>query len=173
MPWATEIGGGDGSGRSSQATQTFYDDRLRASLTAVEATVAVVDEPTVRVVRLPYSRVAARLARQHVTAVTGGHEDARVALVVTELVTNAVAHADAEPRLRVCRDGEVVRVEVQDPSTEVPVLRPDGDPEALSGRGLAIVDRIADSWGVDVHPSRGKTVWATLTLPLAKSAATG
>ena len=131
----------------------------------MEATVAEIDDPTVRVVRLPHSRVAARLARQHLTTLTGGDEDPRVALVVTELVTNAVAHADAEPRLRMCRRGEVVRIEVQDPSTEVPVRQPTGDPAATSGRGLALVDLMADSWGVEVHDGCGKTVWATLTLP--------
>jgi hypothetical protein len=50
-----------------------------------------------------------------------------------------------------------LRVEVCDRSRDVPRLRPES-PSAPTGRGLLIVDHLADDWGVDLVPG-GKTVW--------------
>jgi serine phosphatase RsbU (regulator of sigma subunit)/anti-sigma regulatory factor (Ser/Thr protein kinase) len=87
-------------------------------------------------------------------------------LLCSELVTNAVLHAAApsELRLRV-RDGRV-RLEVHDPSPAVPVPRA-RDLGATNGRGMVLVDALADSWGVEVGdglPDEGKTVWVELAL---------
>jgi anti-sigma regulatory factor (Ser/Thr protein kinase) len=111
---------------------------------------------------LPSSAVSSRLAREVARDVLPGPEDQRVALVVTELVTNSVKHAGAAPELTLDWDGRVLRVEVYDEGEGRPVLR-DPDVTSTSGRGLALVDAVADRWGVeDRRP--GKVVWAELDL---------
>ena len=87
-------------------------------------------------------------------------------LLCSELVTNAVLHAAApsEVRLRV-RDGQV-RLEVHDPSPHLPAPRPQ-DPDATNGRGMLLVQALADRWGVepgDGLADVGKTVWIELDL---------
>lgn len=111
---------------------------------------------------LPASAAAARLAREVAREVVGGPEDPRIALVVTELVTNAVRHADATPELTLrARDG-AVRIEVFDRGPGHPELAAP-DATATSGRGLTLVDAMADAWGVE-HAESGKVVWAELEL---------
>lgn len=84
----------------------------------------------------------------------------RIRLVVTELADNAVRHARTPFRLRVALQGDSVRVEVADGDRRLPMpSRP--APEAVSGRGLWLVSRLAHRWGA--HPSAGgKVVWATV-----------
>jgi hypothetical protein len=91
-----------------------------------------------------------------------GPEDQRVALVVTELVTNSVKHAGASPELTLDWDGRILRIEVYDEGEGRPVVRPP-DVTSTSGRGLALVDAVADRWGVEDRGS-GKAVWAELDL---------
>lgn len=85
-------------------------------------------------------------------------EDA--ALVVTELVANAVLHAGGPITLTidVRGDGPRVRLEVEDSSPVPPVLREYGT-VASTGRGLTLVARLAVRWGVEPVES-GKRVWA-------------
>ncbi|MCU4183073.1 ATP-binding protein [Acidiferrimicrobium sp. IK] len=114
---------------------------------------------------LPVAPASARLARQHIQSVTGRPEDGRIALIVTELVNNAVLHARSRPRLRAAVVDGVLTVEVFDDGPGLPVLRPLDDSPTVSGRGLALVDALATSWGVTPDPSgTGKTVWATIAL---------
>ena len=54
----------------------------------------------------------------------------------------------------------VLRVEVADFSSEPPRLG-GFDLDAMSGRGLALVEALADRWGVETHRS-GKCVWFEL-----------
>jgi anti-sigma regulatory factor (Ser/Thr protein kinase) len=81
-------------------------------------------------------------------------------LLVSELVTNAVLHARTEITvvLRATRKG--VRVEVHDGSEVAPVVRHYED-EAMTGRGLSLVDDLAAKWGVDPYEG-GKAVWFEL-----------
>lgn len=79
-------------------------------------------------------------------------------LLTTELVANAVRYAGAAISVRILATSSGVRVEVSDDSPRRPVQR-DPDPYAESGRGLWLVDALADRWGVDAHPA-GKRVWA-------------
>lgn len=117
-------------------------------------------------VLLPMAPASARLARQHVRSVTGLPEDARIALVVTELVNNAVLHARSRPRLRVAVADGSLTVEVFDDGPGLPVLKSLDDAPTVSGRGLALVDAMATAWGVRPDPGGvGKTVWATVPLP--------
>ncbi len=120
-------------------------------------------------VSLPASPASSRLARELLRRLTGRVEDPRAALVVSELITNAVRHADAAPELELAWDGSVVRIAVFDTGTGRPVLR-DFDVHATSGRGVAIVDAVADRWGVEERDC-GKVVWAEIELgPEASSA---
>jgi anti-sigma regulatory factor (Ser/Thr protein kinase) len=81
-------------------------------------------------------------------------------LLVSELVTNAVLHARTDIELLVRMVGTGVRVEVHDQSPAEPVIRRYED-EAMTGRGLALVDELANRWGVDRSPD-GKSVWFEL-----------
>jgi len=83
------------------------------------------------------------------------------ALLVTELVTNAILHARTMVQVILERGADFVRVEVRDGSPIRPALRNHGL-DATTGRGLALVSQLADSWGVDVEEG-GKVVWARLT----------
>jgi anti-sigma regulatory factor (Ser/Thr protein kinase) len=78
--------------------------------------------------------------------------------VVTELVTNAVRHGDGCPMLWVDTDRDRVTVTVADRSARRPQRRA---ADETGGRGLAIVEAMADDWGVEAHGD-GKAVWARL-----------
>jgi anti-sigma regulatory factor (Ser/Thr protein kinase) len=106
--------------------------------------------------------VSSRLARELVREVVAGPEDPRVALVVTELVTNAVKHAESSPRLTVRWDGSTLRIGVFDQGSGRPIRR-EAASTSTSGRGLALVEAVADNWGVDERAD-GKVVWAELQL---------
>lgn len=113
---------------------------------------------------LPPQTVSARDARRFVTTALHslGHDvHAEVAaLLVSELVTNAILHARSEIVLRVRDVDQRVRVEVGDASLAALVVRDFGR-EASTGRGLMLVESIADRWGSEVSPG-GKTVWFEL-----------
>jgi signal transduction histidine kinase len=83
-----------------------------------------------------------------------------VTLLVSELASNAVRHAGTPFTVSLQCDGTIVRVEVADDSSGMPVAqRP--PPDAITGRGLLIVDALATRWGVE-PTSSGKTVWFEL-----------
>ncbi|MEU6589097.1 ATP-binding protein [Streptomyces sp. NPDC046881] len=89
-------------------------------------------------------------------------------LLVSELVTNAVVHTGRPAVLRLCLPapaaGEcpsaTVRVEVADGSSRAPVPRCAGG-DATGGRGLALVDCLADRWGWSPDGA-GKSIWCEL-----------
>ncbi len=82
-----------------------------------------------------------------------------VAMVVSELATNAVVHGRSDFTLILCRQGATVRIAVRDRCTDPPVPRP--SPPEGGGRGLVLVGAIADRWGQE--PTTGaKVVWAEL-----------
>lgn len=105
----------------------------------------------------------------HRTLVVSGVPEPRdTALIVSELVTNAVVHGGPPIRLtlRVERADEsewALVCEVSDRNPEPPRLR-DRGLEAAGGRGLLLVHLLSESWGA--RPvGTGKTVWARLPLP--------
>ena len=105
-------------------------------------------------------------ARQFVRerlALHGVAETAETALLLTsELVTNAIVHAAGGARLCITLEGGSVRVTVQDPSDALPHHR-EAAAGAMNGRGLTLVARLSQRWGVDdLGPGRGKTVWFEL-----------
>ncbi|MFC9682417.1 ATP-binding protein [Streptomyces sp. NPDC056948] len=83
-----------------------------------------------------------------------------VELGVTELLANVVRHVpDRRCALLLLRQPHGVRVEVSDGSNRLPVSPPRPDPESENGRGLLLLDAMADKWGVSVWRDGGKTVW--------------
>ncbi|WP_328564674.1 ATP-binding protein [Streptomyces coelicoflavus] len=89
-------------------------------------------------------------------------------LLVSELVTNAVVHTGRSAVLRLVLPDAVteetkeatVRLEVDDAGDRAPVPRCAGD-EATGGRGLALVDGLADRWGWS-REGTGKRIWCEL-----------
>ena len=81
---------------------------------------------------------------------------------LSELVTNAVLHAGTAVTvvLELVGAGQL-RLEVRDGSTRIPHQRRYGS-QATTGRGIALVDGLADRWGVDPD-GNGKTVWCELS----------
>jgi anti-sigma regulatory factor (Ser/Thr protein kinase) len=93
-------------------------------------------------------------------------------LAVTELVTNALVHADSEVEVRLREYADRLRVDVRDSDPRPPLPAPvlvsgDADNESEHGRGLLIVDALAASWG-NSPSGRGKSVWFELTRPASE-----
>jgi anti-sigma regulatory factor (Ser/Thr protein kinase) len=82
-----------------------------------------------------------------------------VALVVSELATNACVHAHSPFTVSVSLTGSRLTVEVADCDPRTPV-KGEPSPVALSGRGLLIVDTLTSMWGIRDMPPAGKAVWA-------------
>ncbi|MDP9417399.1 MAG: ATP-binding protein, partial [Actinomycetota bacterium] len=82
------------------------------------------------------------------------------ALVVTELVANGVRHAGTPLIMRLMPIAQGIRLEIADDSSREVRAR---DAKLLDegGRGLFLVDALAERWGVDAHPA-GKRVWAEI-----------
>jgi PAS domain S-box-containing protein len=122
--------------------------------------------------RLPADPASVASARRFVSDVLAEwsvpHLLDDVLLLTSELVTNAVLYTAEEVELRLTMRGPRLRVEVVDSSGERPVRLRTADPGATSGRGLLLVETLAEQWGVDVQ-GVGKVVW--FELPVAKDAA--
>ncbi|MCX5265229.1 MULTISPECIES: ATP-binding protein [unclassified Streptomyces] len=111
---------------------------------------------------------ARRWARSRLVGSGIGNEEPlaeTLILLVSELVTNAVVHTGCPAVLRLSLPGgaaepSIVRLEVADSSDRAPVPRCAGD-EATGGRGLALVDGLADRWGWSVEGA-GKRIWCEL-----------
>ncbi|SDP40998.1 Anti-sigma regulatory factor (Ser/Thr protein kinase) [Pedococcus dokdonensis] len=104
-------------------------------------------------------RVLREWAARRGTAISDPHT---VALVATELVTNAVLHARGPVGLSISIDNQNITLRVTDAGNGH--LRPSpGDDGAPTGRGLTIVRALAVDWGVHRRPG-GKTVWARVPL---------
>jgi PAS domain S-box-containing protein len=94
-------------------------------------------------------------------------------LMLSELATNAVQHADTAFEVDISIspevDGRSVHVRVTDEAPGFPV--PQAPPaDGLRGRGLRIVESLADAWGIEVqHGRTGKTVWFTSRLESASA----
>lgn len=124
---------------------------------------------------LPYELASASVARRHVTemlrrqGVTPDRCD-DAALIVSELVGNALRHGRPRPdgtvRVTWSLDGHRLRVEVSDGGgpTEPELRSAAATQMAVSGRGLAIIDVIAEAWGSSRDGS-GTTVWALVPAP--------
>ncbi|MGW2658754.1 SpoIIE family protein phosphatase [Streptomyces sp. NPDC001478] len=89
-----------------------------------------------------------------------------VELAADELTTNALMHTDggAIVTIRVLAGAERrLRVDVEDRSSALPRRRDAGE-SGVSGRGLMLVDRLTDAWGVESRGT-GKCVWCEFVIP--------
>ncbi|MFF7368995.1 SpoIIE family protein phosphatase [Streptomyces tricolor] len=89
-----------------------------------------------------------------------------IELAADELITNALLHTEGSAvvtlRSLVGRERRL-RIEVEDASSALPRRRDAGE-DGVSGRGLLLVDRLADAWGVEARGG-GKAVWCEFRLP--------
>jgi anti-sigma regulatory factor (Ser/Thr protein kinase) len=90
----------------------------------------------------------------------GLHSLPDIQLMVSELATNAILHSGSSFDVTVERlKDTAVRIEVRDFGHGLPQFINRGA-EAERGRGLQIIDLLADTWGVDDRPGgRGKLIW--------------
>jgi anti-sigma regulatory factor (Ser/Thr protein kinase) len=119
---------------------------------------------------IPGGTGAAAIARRSVISIEAGlplgvrH---RVALMLSELVANAVQHGGGGPtevvEVRVASSADRVRVEVIDPGwhgVEPPqrIQHPDG------GYGLLLIEHLSDGWGREATAEGGSLAWFELDL---------
>ncbi|AYG81831.1 Phosphoserine phosphatase RsbU [Streptomyces hundungensis] len=85
-------------------------------------------------------------------------------LMISEMITNVLVHTDGDALLVAEARGPLgtrrLRVEVADASDELPHRRRPGE-LASSGRGLILMEMLADAWGVDPRGD-GKSIWFEL-----------
>ncbi|MDO0924639.1 SpoIIE family protein phosphatase [Streptomyces sp. TG1A-8] len=89
-----------------------------------------------------------------------------IELAADELITNTLMHTEGSAilTLRVVDDGDRrLRVEVEDSSSALPRRREVGE-SGVSGRGLLLVELLADGWGVEARGG-GKAVWCEFRVP--------
>ncbi|MEU1279744.1 SpoIIE family protein phosphatase [Streptomyces sp. NPDC005805] len=111
-------------------------------------------------------RSSRHMVRAAVRAWGAGDRADEIELAADELITNALMHTDggAVVTARVLSGpGRRLRVEVEDRSSALPRRRDAGE-SGVSGRGLMLVDRISDAWGVESRGS-GKCVWCEFAIP--------
>ena len=121
--------------------------------------------------RIPGGNDAPTRARRSVHAQLKGHIPATtasdVALLVSELVTNGVVHANVGPRQALTVDvttfDDRLRIAVTDPGSPLTPCMLPHDPETPGGLGLSLVDKLCETWGFsqDLGPT---CVWCELLL---------
>jgi anti-sigma regulatory factor (Ser/Thr protein kinase) len=137
-----ETAAGDSPGRGFEASERSFDALTSIALDAVPA--------------------SSHAARNFVGATLdrwGRGDLVEVAVLLTsELVTNAIVHAGSDLVVSVRRGGDRARVAVHDQEITPPRRR---EPGLDGGRGLALVEALAGSWGTFPH-GEGKAVWFEL-----------
>ncbi|MGJ5826522.1 SpoIIE family protein phosphatase [Streptomyces ossamyceticus] len=140
-------------------------------------------------VRPPVRRTALTVAQAEPERIAGARQQVRellhdwscpdqvdsAVLLVSEMLTNVLVHTDADALLVVEMTGEGgkrrMRIEVTDASDDLPHKRRPGE-LASSGRGLVLMDVLADAWGVDPRGD-GKSIWFELHEPSEPQAPPG
>ncbi|MFJ9691236.1 ATP-binding protein [Kitasatospora sp. NPDC101183] len=122
--------------------------------------------------------VGRRIARRQLTLweLHSAHTESfhSALLIVAELAANAITHGRIAGRgfelhlsltTPVRRGVTTLRIEISDPRGErLPVLPTTHRPGSQSGRGLTLIDALADRWGTIPRFPNSKTVWAELDL---------
>jgi anti-sigma regulatory factor (Ser/Thr protein kinase) len=100
-----------------------------------------------------------RAVRSFIASATDLPKDVEttVILLASELAANSVLHARTAYQVGVNAAFGRVRVSVTDANPRLPVMKLHSL-EAATGRGLRLVQTLADRWGVESH-EMGKTVW--------------
>lgn len=124
-------------------------------------------------VLLPHAPSSVAIARQYLTAelvATGVRESVidDVNLIISELLSNAMRHgrplASGEVRLTWTTNDDAIEVSVSDGGARTEPRRGHPTLSSLGGRGLGIVETLAECWGVH-RDEDGTTVWAVLSAP--------
>lgn len=134
-------------------------------------------EPWHYELHIPCDPRGPRIARLTLRAVLAAHElgelTERAELLTSELATNSVRHTTGPASVRLHWLNPALRVSVWDPCPELPApcggTGRHGSLDADSGRGLRLLDVVADRWGgcaIGDGPwgPGGKTVWFELVL---------
>jgi anti-sigma regulatory factor (Ser/Thr protein kinase) len=111
-----------------------------------------------------------RLVRLHLRLWGLGEVIDAAEVCVTELVANVIRHVGSgtPTTLVVAMKDTHVRIAVRDPDTRaLPTLMSAG-PEAEAGRGMALIDGVADRWGI-ILSAQSKLVWCDLATRLPSS----
>lgn len=157
---ATAAQGAVGYVEKSTSPSIIYEEIVLAAGLVGAAESAMADASS----RLPRDRRSAGAARRFVEETLDSSTATDVietaTLLVSEVVANAVIHAGSVLDLKVWVDTKRLRVEVADSMPVAPVIK-NGGTETTTGRGMFLIDALADRWGTDVHDS-GKTVWFEL-----------
>lgn len=128
---------------------------------------------------LPHAPSSVAVARQRLAAdlaAAGIFESAvgDAVLVVSELMSNAIRHARPLPGASVqvawALDDDAVEVAVSDGGAITRPVPAHATVSSLGGRGLDIVEYLAEAWGVRADDA-GLTVWAVLAAPVARPGA--
>ncbi|OII64225.1 hypothetical protein BJP40_20910 [Streptomyces sp. CC53] len=111
-----------------------------------------------------------RIVRLHLTGWGLARQVEAAQLCVSELVTNVIRHVGTGTPtvLRFSMNGTSLRIEVRDPEPTVLPRRVPADRDAESGRGMALVDAVADCWGT-LLDARYKTTWCEIPTDLSTS----
>ena len=114
--------------------------------------------------RLPPEPASAGAARRFVSSALNSCavDVGLVSLLVSELVSNVVLHAHTPLEVAVRARGGHIRVTVTDESAVIPAMK-HYVPDAVTGRGLTMVDSAAERWGID-EKANGKAVWFEIPL---------
>ncbi|MFB9321526.1 ATP-binding protein [Cryptosporangium minutisporangium] len=159
----------DGDGVYEAAARRVRCADLLHFYPATEAGVRHVDDRPARVTRdvsVPADPSASATARRFLQQAAADWELSPdlteiAQLVVSELVSNAVEHAGTTSTVALELTDERLKISVRDGSTTQPVPRP-LDMVSFRGRGLPLIDRVSQQWGIIDHQD-GKTVWAALS----------
>ena len=134
---------------------------------------------------LPFAASSVGVARRRlvsdlIRAAVCGPAITDAALVLSELLSNALRHATPLPgscfRVAWSLEAGSVRVSVRDGGAQTLPELGEPDPSTTGGRGLRIVDRLSKCWGT-CSDDEGTTVWAevpvpqTITIPVPAAAA--
>ncbi|MFC5201601.1 MULTISPECIES: ATP-binding SpoIIE family protein phosphatase [Streptomyces] len=155
--------------RPQPCLDAICQSAVKSLLHAPHAQVAVLavrthalDTRTVATWDLPADPAAVSYARAHIAEklASWGLTDAAptTELIVSELVTNAIRHAQPPIQLRLIDHAGSLVCEVADGSSTSPHLRRARTFDE-NGRGLFIVAQLAERWGTR-HSHHGKTIWA-------------
>lgn len=157
---ATHVLAGKPAGHISKGVvpSRLADEILRLAEPAIEPVLAKVE------IRLPAQPESSRAARSFIeSTLADWHCQSLVAsarLMVSELASNAVGHARSSFGVCATLRAGSLRVEITDDSEERLRRRTSKDSD-ISGRGIAIVETLSRSWGVN-DGAVGKTVWFEL-----------
>lgn len=107
------------------------------------------------------ARTARRFVAEVLATARADHFTDTAALLTSELVTNGIVHAHTEMQLLVEATPTWVRVEVVDGNPMLPSRR-GYDESATTGRGLEMVELLADDYGFELLEDDGKRCWFRL-----------